>query len=245
MRYWRRDPRYLGQVPAVVLALALFTVIGVTLPLLPSDNNTAFTNILGTGMIGFGLGLTALMTGYILVADVASDASAWWTHLICGIRGWQDRLGRTIALSLWAIPLLLVGGIAIPLFLGNSNTIPAVLGAMLSLYLTGAAASSVFSALIIYPVPLPGDSPLRMKTGMMGAQMLAQFGCLFAGGLLALPIALWAIFAAGWQVWLVLVVGIVWGAAVLTAGIIVGGRIMDSRGPAILQTLVKNDSRER
>jgi ABC-2 type transport system permease protein len=246
LRYWRRDPRYLGQIPAVFLILILFTVMGITLPMLPSDGDgEAFVSIISTGMIGFGLGFTALMAGYVLVADVASDASAWWIHLTSGIKGWQDRLGRTIALCVWAVPVLLLAGILVPVIFSGTERIPAVLGAMFALYLTGAAASAVFSALIIYPVALPGESPLKMKTGMMGSQMLSQFGCMTVGGLLGLPIAIWAIFATGWVAWLVLVIGLVWGGGVLGAGIFLGGRILDSRGPAILQILKKNDTRER
>jgi len=245
LRYWRRDPRYLGQIPSVLLVLILFVVMGVTMPMLyPSDDAVIF-DAMATGMIGFGLAFSALMTGYILSADVASDASAWWIHLTCGVKGWQDRLGRIIAQAIWAVPLTVLGAIVIPIILGSAEMIPVTLGVMIALYLTGAASAAVFSALIIYPVPLPGESPLRMKTGMMGSQMLAQFGCLSAGGLLGLPIAVWGIFASGWQAWLLLVIGVLWGVATLVGGIILGGRIMDSRGSSILMTLVKNDTRER
>ena len=244
-RYWRRDPRYLGQIPAVLLLFVLFVVMGITLPTLISEDGTTVAASFGTGMIGFGLGLTALMTGYTLSADVSYDASAWWIHLTTGIKGWHDRLGRIIAQAAWAAPLLLLGGIAVPLIVGGSTRIPAIIGAMFAFYLTAVATSSIFSALFIYPVALPGESPLKVKTGQMGLQMLSQFGCLALGGLLGLPIAIWAIFATGWQIWLVLIVGLLWGVAVLTAGVFFGGKIMDSRGAAILQSLIKNDSRER
>ena len=247
LRYWRRDPRYLGQIPAVLLVLILFVVMGITMPMLPASDDAAVAvmDSISSVMVAFGLSFCALMTGYILSADVATDASAWWIHLATGVKGWQDRLGRIIAQGAWAVPLLLLAAIAIPLVLGNTERIPTTIAVMLTLYLTGAASAAVFSALIIYPVPLPGESPLRMKTGMMGSQMLAQFGSLTAGGLAGLPIAIWAIFATGWQAWLVLVVGLLWGGGVLVAGIILGGKIMDSRGSAILQTLIKNDTRER
>ena len=245
LRYWRRDPRYLGQIPAILVVLLLFILMGATMPMLSSDDNVAIPPALITGMNGFGLGFTALMAGYVLSADVASDASVWWIHLSTGIKGWQDRLGRIIAQASWTLPLIILGGSLVSVIVGSMDRIPAVLGAMVALYLTGAAAAAVFSALIIYPVALPGESPLRMKTGMMGSQMLSQFGCLTAGSLLGLPVAIWAIFATGWQAWLVLVTGLLWGGAMLAVGIILGGRIMDSRGSAILQSLIKNDSRER
>ena len=245
LRYWRRDPRYLGQIPAVLMVLIIFVVIGATMPMLSSSSGEAAPALLSTGMIGFGLGFAALMIGYTLSADVASDASAWWIHLAAGVKGWQDRLGRIIAQAAWAVPLIVVAGVAAPLLLGSADRVPATLGAMFALYLSGAASSAIFSALIIYPVALPGESPLRMKTGMMGSQMLAQFGSLTAGGLLGLPVAILAIFARGWLGWLTLVVGLLWGAAALSAGVVFGGKIMDARGVNILQALIRNDSRER
>ncbi|MDR0782203.1 MAG: hypothetical protein LBE83_00360 [Propionibacteriaceae bacterium] len=244
LRYWRRDPRYLGQIPAVILVFALFSVMGVTMPLLPTGD-TPMPGFLVTGLLGFGLGLTALMTGYVLSADIASDATAWWIHLATGIKGWQDRLGRVLAQAVWAVPLLLVAGIVVPSIVGGTARIPAILGAIFALYLCGIGVASIFSALIIYPVPLPGESPMRMKTGMMGSQMLSQLGSMTAGGLLGAPIGIWAIFASGVQTWLVLIVGLIWGGAVAVTGIIQGGRLMESRAPTILQTLIKNDSRER
>jgi len=99
--------------------------------------------------------------------------------------------------------------------------------------------------LIIYPVALPGESPLKTKTGMMGAQMLSQMGCLSITTLLALPLCVWAIFASGWLIWVALVVALTWGGAAAVAGVVLGGKIMDSRGPAILSALKKNDSHER
>ena len=243
LRYWRKDPRYLGTIPAILIMPILFTVMGRTLPLM--DDTGATPAWLITGMVAFGLGFTALLTGYSMSTDVAFDSTAWWIHLASGVKGWQDRLGRAIGEAVWAIPLLVAIGIAVPLIMGASHRIVPVMAAMMSLYLSSLGIASIFSALIIYPVALPGESPLKMKTGMMGSQMLSQMGCMLASGIVGLPVCVWAIFATGWQAWVALLASIVWGAGVLTAGIILGGKVMDWRGPAILQTLKKNDSAVR
>ena len=243
LRYWRRDPRYLGQIPAVLMMPILFTIIGQTMP--RGNVPDALPPIFAVIMIGFGLGFMALMAGYTLSADVASDSTAWWVHLATGVAGWQDRLGRVLAQLVWAGPLIVIVGVAVPWATGHLPRVPAVLGAMTALYLPALGVSSLFSALIIYPVALPGESPLKMRTGMMGSQMLSQMGCLTVSGLLGLPIAIWAIFATGWQGWLVLLIALVWGFGLLALGIHLGGKTMDARGPAILATLNKNDSRER
>jgi len=245
LRYWRKDPRYLGTIPAVLLMPILFTVMGRTLPSLAPPDAGGVPSFLITGLVGFGLGFTALLTGYALSCDVAYDSTAWWLHLASGVRGWQDRLGRVLGQAVWAIPMLVVIGVVVPLIMNAPDRIVACLAAMAGLYLSSVGVSSVFSALIIYPVALPGESPLRMKTGMMGSQMLSQMGCLLISGALGLPVCVWAVFATGWQAPLALFVAILWGLGMLALGVYLGGRVMDSRGPAILQTLKKNDSAVR
>ncbi|MDR2973358.1 MAG: hypothetical protein LBV00_01400 [Propionibacteriaceae bacterium] len=246
LRYWRRDPRYLGQMPAILLMPILFTVMSRFMgSSITMDGGEGIPGWASVGMIAFGLGFMALMTGYTMSADVSSDSTAWWIHLASGVKGWQDRLGRVFGNMVWAAPLIIIVGVAVAIINGSTARIPAVLGAMLVLYLTALAVASVFSALIIYPMPLPGESPLRMKSAMMGAQMLSQMGSMGISAVLALPVCLWAVFTRGWTDWLILIVGIVWGVIVLVVGVILGGKVMDSRGPAILLTLRKNDSRER
>ena len=244
MRYWRRDPRYLGTIPSILVMPILFTLMGRSLPMMSGDGE-AVPAWLITSMVAFGLGFTALLTGFSLSTDVAFDSTAWWIHLASGVKGWQDRLGRVIGEAVWAIPLLVVIGIVVPVVMDAPGRIVPVLAAMASLYLSSVGVSSVCSALVIYPVALPGESPLKMKTGMMGSQMLAQMGCLIVSGLVGAPICVWAIFATGWQAWVALLASIVWGLGILAAGVAIGGRVMDSRGPAILETLKKNDSAVR
>jgi len=246
LRYWRRDPRYLGQIISMLMMPVIFTVIAFGLRALStSDATDQIISDLSQVMVAFGLGFMALMAGYAISADVSYDSTAWWIHLATGVKGWQDRLGRLIAQATVSIPLILIVAIAVPWIISRPDVIAATLAAMASLFLISLGLSSIFSALIIYPTALPGESPLKMRTGMMGSQMLSQFGCLGISTLLALPICIWVIFATGWLAWLALGVAIIWGGALAVVGVIVGGRIMDSRGPAILATLKNNDSRER
>jgi len=244
-RYWRRDPRYLGQIPAMLMMPVLFTLMAHFAPLMSANSDRPVSPIVGNGMIGFGLGFMALMAGYAMSADIAYDSTAWWMHLSSGMKGWQDRLGRVVGQASWAGALIVVVAVAVPLFVGSPGRIVTAVGACLVLYMVALGVSSVTSALIIYPVALPGESPLKMKTGMMGSQMLAQMGAMTVSGLLALPVCIWAVFAHGAQAWVLLLVAIVWGGVVLAAGIILGGKVMDARGPAILALLRKNDSSER
>jgi len=246
LRYWRRDPRYMGQIIAILMMPIIFTLVGVGFQFLPmEEGEQQYIALFLNGMIAFGLGLTALMAGYTISADIAYDSTAWWIHLMTGVKGWQDRFGRLIAQMVVSAPLFVVILIVVPLIVGKLEIIPGALTAMTCLFLVSLGVSSVFSALIIYPIALPGESPLKMKTGMMGSQMLSQMGCLGIATVLALPICIWAVFASGWMIWVAFAVSLVWGSAVLVVGVILGGKIMDSRGPAIFAILKKNDSRER
>ena len=248
LRYWRRDPRYLGSIVSMLMMPVIFTVIAFGLKYTAPSAGSVADPILGylsKAMIAFGLGFMALMAGYTISADIANDSTAWWIHLVTGVKGWQDRLGRLIAQTVISTPLVVIVAIAVPWIIANPAIIPGALAAMTCLYLISLGVSSVFSALIIYPVTLPGESPLKMKTGMMGAQMLSQMGCLSITTVLALPVCIWAVFASGWLAWAALCVAVIWGGAAAVAGVILGGRIMDRRGPAILAALEKNDSRER
>jgi ABC-2 type transport system permease protein len=246
LRYWRRDPRYMGQIPAILLMPFMFGVLSWS-----SGNysdasaDAAQVAMYAEPMLAFGLVFAALMAGYCLSYDVANDSTAWWIHLASGVKGWQDRLGRILGQMVWALPLLIILGVAVPVLRSGGSGIAATIGSMLTAYFCGLSLASIFSALVIYPVPLPGESPLKMRTGMMGSQILSQFGSLFAAVLLAAPVSISAFLASESQGWLILLVGLIWGTIVLVAGVIIGGKILDARGPAVLATLVKNDSRER
>ena len=245
LRYWRRDPRYLGQIVGMLMMPVIFTVIALGFQAIPTNGpEDQILAYLFNGMIGFGLGFMALLAGYTISADIAYDSTAWWIHLATGVKGWQDRLGRLIAQAVISTPLVIIAAVAVPWIIGKPDIFPGALTAMLCLYLLSLGVSSIFSALIIYPVALPGESPLTIKTGMMGLQTLSQMGCLGIATILSLPICIWVLFASGGQVWAALAVAIIWGGSAVIAGVVVGGRIMDARGPSILASLRKNDSRE-
>ena len=246
LRYWRRDPRYMGQIPAILLMPFMFGVLSwSSVNYSDASADMAQMATYAEAMLAFGLVFAALMAGYCLSYDVANDSTAWWIHLASGVKGWQDRLGRILGQMVWALPLLITLGVAVPVLRPGGSGIAATIGSMLTAYFCGLSLASIFSALVIYPVPLPGESPLKMRTGMMGSQILSQFGSLFAAVLLAAPVSISAFMVSESQGWLILLVGLIWGTIVLVAGVIIGGKILDARGPAVLATLVKNDSRER
>jgi ABC-2 type transport system permease protein len=156
--------------------------------------------------------LMCLLLGWSLHNDTAFDSTAVWLHTVSGVRGAADRAGRLV-------PVLIAGVIVI-----------------------GLGVSSIVSARFPYPAVKPGDSPFQQpqSTGavtalvqsftMLGSLLIAAPAVAFAAlGLLDDPSWYMASFAAG--------LGL--GVVVLAAGIALGGRVFDRRGPEILAAALR------
>ncbi|MDR1513189.1 MAG: hypothetical protein LBS56_06875, partial [Propionibacteriaceae bacterium] len=237
---YRRDPRYTAVLPLIVLFPVLLTLmarLGGS-----GDGPIAW---LGVGLPMLACGLTAFMAGYSLTNDVGSDATAWWVHLSSAVPGWADRLGRVAAQMGWCLPLVVATGVVVPVVVGQPDKAAAAVGTMLGLYLVSLGVASVSSGLVVYPIALPGESPFSTKTGNLGTQFVAQMAESLACVVVAGPVIAVGLLAPNGLGWLVIVAGLVWGAAGLAGGVVLGGRIVDRRGPAILDTLRKNDTRVR
>ncbi|PPG48942.1 transporter, partial [Rathayibacter sp. AY2B7] len=118
----------------------------------------------------------------------------------------------------------------------------AVLGMALALVLSGFGVSSVASSLVVYPVPGPGDSPLKTPPGSGMISSVVMLGSMAATGLLALPsIVLGAISLIGGDPAFGLIglaAALVLGTVFALVGIRVGGRIVDRRAPELFAALV-------
>jgi len=108
--------------------------------------------------------------------------------------------------------------------------------------LTALGLASVLSALFVYPVPRPGESPFGSPQGASMAAFLSSFVGLVSIIVLGLPELALAGFAVGTDSMvfglLALVVGLAVGATVLIVGIRLGGRTLDRNAPELLAKLV-------
>ncbi|MDR1808681.1 MAG: hypothetical protein LBR33_12345 [Propionibacteriaceae bacterium] len=239
--YYRRDPRYTAMLPLMLMFPVVFTIIGLSGAMPPDDAGIDFGRIVVMG----GCAMLPFMAGVSLSNDIGSDSTAWWVHLAAAVRGRADRLGRMLAQAGWCGPLIIVAGIVIPTLVGAADRAPAAVGTMLGIYGASLGVASVFSGLIVYPIALPGESAMSMKTGDFGIQMLSQFGTMLGVCVVGAPITVAGLLLPVSLGWLVIVLGLVWGAAMATIGVVAGGKIVDQRGSAILATLRKNDTRLR
>ncbi|MEH3088258.1 MAG: hypothetical protein PGN24_01240 [Microbacterium arborescens] len=222
---WLRDPRYLRQLIVIPLFPVLF----------------AFTGGVDGFMFLISPALAALVMAAVGYADVSFDGTAFGTTLAAGIGGRADRLGRMLGAACVGVPLIVVLAIATAVVSGGAEHLPAVLGAALGILLAGYGACAFSSALIVTPVPAPGDSPFKSNPGQNSVMGLFVFVVWVAVFVLASPAIGLAIASAVtgqamWG-WLALAAGIVVGGIVAFVGVIVGGRTLDRTGPDLFMRI--------
>lgn len=221
--YWTRDPRYsasLVMVPAMcAVAWFLTSQSGFAVWLLPAG--------------------IALLMAYAISADISYDNSAFSLHVLAGVPGRADRLGRVLALFVVSVPLVAVALAVWLARVGDWGAVPAMLGLCATMLLGGAGVVSVVSARYTYPTPPPGSTPMKSAQGFTLLNLLMQFVLMGAIGLLGLPaLALLVVYLVSgglmWS-WLALAVGLVEGLVLLWIGVRAGGRWLDARAPELLQ----------
>ena len=248
LRYWRTDPRYLVQFLSVLL-LPVVLVLG------PALNSSRFVVYVNGQRVenSFALGhapaallfmapALAVFMGWAIHDDLGLDSTALWSHISAGIRGAHDRLGRVVGAAAWQVPALLVVDLLMVAWTGRWEALPAVTGACLALYGCALAWSCLASVLLPYETLAPGDSPMRSRTS--GTAFLAALIQMVAILLLlavcspVLGVAVYGVVQAAplWE-WVALVAGIVWCSLLLWGGVVVGGRMLDRRGPQVLATI--------
>jgi ABC-2 type transport system permease protein len=228
LTYWIRDPRYQRQ-------LILIPLLPVLLGFYATLNHT-HTYLLALGPV------TAFFLSVTLVTDVSYDGSAFTLHLAKGVPGRADRAGRAAALLVFALPVVVVFAIGGAVF-GQAApaSAPGIVGLALGVLGSGVGVASVSSALLVLPVPAPGDNPFRSRPGTNLSNTLQMFAVWGVLAVLSLPeIVLLAVAAlthdALWG-WVALVVGAVLGAVFLVLGVNRGGALLDRRAPELLVQL--------
>ncbi len=225
LTYWGRDPRYALAVVIVPVLAIVFYVL---------DPHGGVLLLIGP--------IAAYLMGWGISADVAYDGTAFWTHVATPLRGSVDRLGRVLAAGAIAVPAVLVLSVGSALVAGRPHAVPALLGLSFGVLLTSLGAASVLSALVVYPVQLPGENPFQTKQGASAASLVSQLGGWLAVVALCLPEIVLAVVAVrGGSValgWVTLAVGLLLGSVLLVIGVRLGGRTLDRTGTDLLRRIV-------
>lgn len=229
---WFKDPRY----AASLVVVGVFIVFGVLESTVVETNEFQFfTKILPA--------LIAYLLAFSISADLSYDSTGFSLHVTTGVRGIDDRLGRVFALLTWALPLVILLTAAMVFATGSTEQLAAWMGLSLGVLLTGTALSAVMSARYIYPVPPPGASIMAQPEGGMGRIMLVQTGGMLAQLIISLPVIVPAVIALllQSQVWgiITLMVGVLYGAGMLWAGIKLGAKWYERALPETYQSIVK------
>ncbi|NYD76580.1 transporter [Arthrobacter cupressi] len=230
LTYWMRDPRYAGSLVVVPLLPVLFYFIG-------SQNGNQDLLIVVAPM-------TAFLLAWSISADVSYDNTAFALHLATGVRGRDDRLGRALACLSFALPLVLLFAVGSAAATGRWEWLPNILGSSLGTLFTGLGLASVVSARWTSAVPAPGESPFKKPPGNTAQTLLVQFAGMGVMAVLLLPeIAMVVTQAVTGQAafsWIGLAAGPVFGVGFFVAGIRLGGRWLDRRGPEMFAQLADN-----
>lgn len=230
--YWTRDARYSAS---LIFLPVIIVIFGVVMPLTKVDT-------------GIGGHLTAIFVGAIMgfsiSADVSYDSTAFHTHVLTGVRGWQDRLGRVAAaapLSLIAV----VAGAVVPLaIMGRPEMIVETLLAGIAALGVALGLSSIVSARWVYAVPQPGESPFQTPQGAGMRIFITQ--TLYLAAVLVLLAPTLVFFLTSWNGTPVVppvvsaLFNLVWGIGVCVLGIWLGGKWFDRSTPELMQTVIRN-----
>jgi ABC-2 type transport system permease protein len=228
--YWGRDSRYwvsLIMIPIVpIIAIVPLTVAGVP------------TNYLAL----LPVPLMCVFLGWTMHNDVAYDNTAIWLHVVSGTRGVADRIGRLVPALIAGIVIIGLGSAISIYFYGDWVALPSMLGVSTCILLSGLGFSSYTSARFPYPATKPGDSPFAQPQASDTASALIQ-SLSFTGSIIlsvpAIICALLGIFVDPLWHMPALFAGVGVGLAAVIAGIWLGSRTFERRGPEMLASALR------
>jgi len=226
LRYWRRDPRYQVALVSLVILPVFLIVISLV--------NGRALNIASWSPV-----LIAVIGGASVGSDLAYDNSAFGLHLLSGVSGRDDRRGRVTA-YLWVVTPVLVMAVIVTTAVTQAwQLLPSVLALCVVALLAGLGAGSAVSGFVPGKVKPPGSNAFSSGGGNLQSllNLMLTSGITFVAALPTVALVVAAQFGPGWLAWIALPVAGVCGAAVLVAGIRLGGRLLDRRGPELLAAI--------
>ena len=226
LTYWFRDARYWVSIIMVPI-VPLLVIVPLGLAGIP----LAYTALIPVPLM-------CLLLGWSLHNDTAYDSTAIWLHVVSGVRGASDRVGRLVPVLIAGVLVIGLGSAVTVFVLDDWRLLPSLVGVSTALLLGGLGVGSITSAAVPVPgrearrQPVPAAAVHRRRHGARAvdhdvrrpSSSPPRRSAFAALGLLEDPAWNAAAFAAG--------VGL--GVVVLAAGVLLGGRVFDRRGPEIV-----------
>ena len=216
VRYWRRDPRYLASLGAMLI-----------IPLIVMVN--AFTGT-STDLADIAPALVAILFGVSISSDLAYDGSALSAHVLAGLRGKDDRAGRAIVyLSIGVVMVTITTLVSVGVR-GAWSALPGVIALDVVFLLGSVGVGLALGTVWPGSAPPPGQ-PFGKGSGGMENILLFTVTTIISL-VLAAPILVLVLVAD--LDWLALALACLIGPLVLIAGIRWGGRRLEQRYPEVL-----------
>ncbi|QLH22496.1 transporter [Streptomyces sp. Rer75] len=228
LRYAVRDPK---SKASWVSALG----VGLLLPVI--------TSVQGNGNVYWACWATGML-GMQMYNQFGQDSSAFWmvAQTISSPRdAYLELRGRAFAVGLVGLPYVILTVVGSAVLMDDLPAIPEALGLAFGL-LGGLMATGALASAML-PYSIPQDSAKNVAPGQAGLAWMGIFGGMIAGALLCAPLlglTIW-LHMSGMHslLWVLLPLGVVYGAAIAEAGLRVAAPRTAGRLPEILAAVSK------
>ncbi|AJQ90301.1 hypothetical protein [Propionibacterium freudenreichii] len=226
LRYWRRDPRRLIQLLAVIVVPVFMFAPGLAQGMSQGSN--------------FAVDFAAVLGGVIVASTLAwsisYDGSALWMQVLSGVTGREDRIGRCWSVTIVTAPYLLVVLFGSLFLTGDWQLLPGLIGALIAAFGSSLGVGSLVGALWQQAMPAPGGNVFSRGSGTTAENFLGSMVAMIAPIVLTAPSLALAIVSwwKPWAGWAAIVVGLVIGSLACWAGVRLGGRHLDKHWPEVL-----------
>ncbi|MFI0818810.1 transporter [Streptomyces sp. NPDC021098] len=231
----QRTLRYAVRDPKTKASWVSSLGVGLLLPFITSvqGNGSVYWACWATGMLGMQMN-----------NQFGQDSSAFWmvAQTIASPRdAYLELRGRAFAIALAGVPYVLLAVVGSAAFLHDLAAVPEALGLAFGLLGGMMATGALASALV--PYSIPQESAKNVAPGQAGLALMGIFGGMIAGALLCAPLlglTIWLHTSGAHDLlWVLLPLGVVYGAAIAEAGLRVAAPRTVRRLPEILAAVTK------
>jgi ABC-2 type transport system permease protein len=232
-RFWWRDPR---RRASLVLILVASIVVPMALNVAESAGHGQFAEATAAAVpVSFAVTMAGSLGGMLLANQFAFDGSAYAAHLLASVPGRVELRARAMAVALVAVPVLSVGVVLVTVVSATENQLPADLGTMAAAFGAAVAAAGYLSVLAPYSLP-DTSNPFALNNSGGSVKGLFVFAALLGTLILSAPMTIAAnlLTSVPGEQWMVLVLGLAYGAVMVFFATAMAGDVLDRRGPQVL-----------
>jgi ABC-2 type transport system permease protein len=233
-RYWWREARRRASLVSILMASAVLPIaLNVASSGVPNDISS-----LGAAAFGFAITMSGTMGGMLLGNQFAFDGNAYAAHLLANVPGRVELRARAAALALVALPVQAAVVLAVGLLAGHPDQLPIGFGLLATSFGAAVAAAALLSVLAPYALP-ESSNPFAMNSGGASAKGLLAIVAMLGTLVICVPVLVVAALIGDGPAgpWVVLALGLGYGAVAAWLGTMAGGRILDRRGPEVLMAV--------